>query len=37
MVNSHLVHLLVCPGLEATFADEDSEGEEAEVVVGVRG
>jgi len=27
-------HLLVCSGLEAAFADNHSEGEEAEVVIG---
>lgn len=34
MVSSHMAHLLVCPSLEASFADNHSEGEEAEVVVG---
>lgn len=27
-------HLLVCSGLEATFADNHREGEEAQVVIG---
>lgn len=29
-----MAHLPVCSGLEATFADDHSEGQEAEVVVG---
>lgn len=32
-----LAHLLVSSGLETTFSDNHSQGEEAEVVAGVRG
>lgn len=34
MVSSNVAHLPVCSGLETTFADNHSEGEEAEVVAG---